>query len=121
MKDNYFSTIEEFKTTLPAKKLMGLAIKELFPNKNNWFGFVLSAFLGTVVAIIIGFSAETVVLLVGALNTLIGVQLGIFGCIFAVYSIILAFLSDSYMKKLAEIPITNKAKKEYVDPKYNLL
>lgn len=29
MKDNYFSTIEEFKTTLPAKKLMGLAIKEL--------------------------------------------------------------------------------------------
>lgn len=25
MKDNYFSTIEEFKTTLPAKKLMGLA------------------------------------------------------------------------------------------------
>ena len=26
MKDNYFSTIEEFKTTLPAKKLMGLAI-----------------------------------------------------------------------------------------------
>lgn len=111
MKDNYFSTIEEFKTTLPAKKLMGLAIKELFQNKNNWFGFVLSAFLGTVVAIIIGFSAETVVLLVGALNTLIGVQLGIFGCIFAVYSIILAFLSDSYMKKLAEIPITNKAKK----------
>lgn len=49
MKDNYFSTIEEFKTTLPAKKLMGLAIKELFQNKNNWFGFVLSAFLGTVV------------------------------------------------------------------------
>lgn len=66
MKDNYFSTIEEFKTTLPAKKLMGLAIKELFQNKNNWFGFVLSAFLGTVVAIIIGFSAETVVLLVCA-------------------------------------------------------
>ena len=71
---------------------------------------MLSAFLGTVVAIIIGYSAETVVLLAGALNTLIGVQLGIFGCIFAVYSIILAFLSDSYMKKLAEIPITNKAK-----------
>lgn len=66
---------------------------------------------GDMVLVGIGFSAETVVLLVGALNTLIGVQLGIFGCIFAVYSIILAFLSDSYMKKLAEIPITNKAKK----------
>lgn len=108
MKDNYFSTIEEFRTTQPAKKLILLAVKEIFPNKDNLFGFVLSVCLGTTVAIIIGVSTETVKLFVTALETLLGVQIGIFGCIFAVYSIILAFLSDSYMKKLAKVPVTNK-------------
>lgn len=108
MKDDYFNTIEEFKITQPAKKLMLSAFKEIFPNKNNWFGFTLSIFFGVIVAIIIGFSTETVILFVDALETLISVQLGIFGCIFAVYSIILAFLSDGYMKRLAKIPVTDK-------------
>jgi len=108
MKDYYFGTIEEFKTTQPARKLMVSAIKEVFPSKNSWFGFSLSIILGSITAISIGFSPETVTLFVDALNTLLGVQLGIFGCIFAVYSIILAFLSDSYMKRLAKIPTGNK-------------
>ena len=36
-------------------------------------------------------------------DVLFGVQLSIFACIFAVYSILLAFLSDSYIKKLLNI------------------
>lgn len=105
MKNTYFNTIEDFKETQPAKKLISFAIKEIQPNKKNWFGFVLSVFLGTLVAIIIGFSPKTVNLFVDTLKTLINIQLGLFGCIFAVYSIILAFLSDSFMKKLAKILI----------------
>lgn len=108
MADNYFSTIEEFKETQPAKKLMFSAIKEVLPNKNNWFGFAISVFLGIIIAFIIGFSTETIVQFIDALETLVSIQLGIFGCVFTVYSIILAFLSDSYMKRLAKIPIDDK-------------
>ena len=34
---------------------------------------------------------------------LLDVEIALFGCVFAVYSILLAFLSDEYVKKLLEI------------------
>lgn len=108
MREEYVRTIEEFQKTQPAKKLMVRALKEISPDRDNWVGWFISVALGAVIAVVIGFSAETVALFADALELFIGVQLGIFGCIFTVYSIILAFLSDDYMKKLAKVPYDGK-------------
>lgn len=108
LKNNYFSTIEEFKETQPARVLMVSALKEIMPSKGNLFGFVLSIVLALLFSIIIGKSNDTVILAKEVASTLINIQLAIFGCVFAVYSILLAFLSDGYMKRLSKIKGSNK-------------
>lgn len=46
---------------------------------------------------------ETVSLAGKICGILLDVEIALFGCVFAVYSILLAFLSDEYVKKLLEI------------------
>ena len=108
MDDRYFKTIKEFQETKPARKLITLAVKELFPAKGNWFGFVLSLVIAIIFALIVGFAQNTVDMLSKTAEILLNIQLAIFGCVFAVYSILLAFLSDGYMKRLAKIEDQNK-------------
>ncbi|WP_294852256.1 hypothetical protein [uncultured Oscillibacter sp.] len=108
MQNDFFRTVDEFRETQPARKLISNALKELIPARNNWVGFVISLILGTFIAARIGFANSTVELLSKTCETLIDVQLAIFGCVFAVYSILLAFLSDGYMKRLAKIPVSKK-------------
>ncbi len=108
MQNDFFRTVEEFRETQPARKLISTALKELVPASNNWVGFAISFILGTSIAARIGFANSTVELLSKTCGTLIDVQLAIFGCVFAVYSILLAFLSDGYMKRLAKIPVSKK-------------
>lgn len=108
MKNDFFKTVEEFKETQPAKILIISALKEIFPSSKNWFSTVVSVILAAVVAIKVGFAPETVYLVSKICGYLIEVQLAIFGCVFAVYSILLAFLSDGYMKRLARVPAKNK-------------
>jgi hypothetical protein len=97
------SIIEEFRNTEKASKLILNAIKELYPTKGNRFGFFLSAVISIIVAFLIGFSKNTVTLFEEALEIVLNTQLALFGCIFAVYSIILTFLSDDIMRRLAEV------------------
>ena len=101
--DPYFSSIGDFVDNSPAYKLICTSMRELFPNKKNWFGFVLCLCVGAVLAYIVGCAENTVALAAQTCDILCGVQLSIFACIFAVYSILLAFLSDSYIKKLLNI------------------
>lgn len=101
--DPYFSSIGDFVDNSPAYKLICTSMRELFPNKKNWFGFVLCLCVGAVLAYIVGCAENTVALAAQTCDILFGVQLSIFACIFAVYSILLAFLSDSYIKKLLNI------------------
>lgn len=108
MQNDFFRTIQEFKVTEPAKKLMLSALKEIIPTKGNRFAFVVSLSLGTFVSLSVGFANETIELLSQICDKLISAQLAIFGCIFTVYSILLAFLSDGYMKRLARIDISDK-------------
>lgn len=106
--DSYFKTIKEFREMKPAHKLIADAMKELLPTKGNRFGFLLSLFVAIIFAVIIGFSKETVEILSKTADVLLNVQLAVFGCIFAVYSILLAFLSDGYMKRLGKIEAEGK-------------
>ena len=101
---NYRAAAEEFSDERSVWKQIWKAIcEELCPNKKNWFGTVLSLILGTILSVILARSKETVSLAGNLCGILLDVQIAIFGCIFAVYSILLAFLSDDYIKKLVRI------------------
>ena len=108
MNDGYFKTIKEFRDTKPAYKLIGDAVKELLPTKGNRVGFIISFLIAMIFASIIGVSIKTVEILSNVVGVLLNVQLAMFGCVFTVYSILLAFLSDGYMKRLGKIETNNK-------------
>ena len=82
---------------------------ELLPNKKNWFGAIFSIALALVLSFILATSEETVSLTQNICGILMDVQIAIFGCIFAVYSILLAFLSDSYVERLLRIDYHSKS------------
>ena len=72
----------------------------MLPDKRNWFIFVFSALSGIALAVFVGTVDDTVALAREISTIFLDVQIALFGCIFAVYSILLAFLSDKYVKKL---------------------
>ncbi|MHC1747453.1 MAG: hypothetical protein AB9856_03575 [Cellulosilyticaceae bacterium] len=101
-KERYFSTIEEFNKQIKAKHLMLNSLKELLPIEGNKFGFYFSIIVGFLLSCIIGKSENTILLLAQVSDKLLQTLLTIFGCVFAVYSILLAFLNDSYIKRLCK-------------------
>ena len=105
----YLDVIKEFRETTSAKILILRAFKEILPNRQNWFGFVLSFSLAVIFSGIISHSPNTVRLTQEISSTLLNVELAVFGCLFAVYSILLAFFNDSFIKKLGRL----KAKGKY--------
>lgn len=108
LKHDYFKTAQEFVERRPARALIAKAMKELLPDKQNYFGFVLSVILSVTFALIICKSTDTVEITEDVATVFLGIQLAVFGCIFAVYSILLAFLSDSFMKRLANIDMPDE-------------
>ncbi len=103
----YISSIGDFVDNSPAYKLIYTSMRELLPNRKNWFGFILCLCVGAVLAYIVGCAENTVALAAQTCEILLGVQLPIFACIFVVYLILLAFLGDSYIKKLLNIDYGN--------------
>ena len=101
---NYQTAIEEFQDERPVwKQIWAAIITEFTPDKKNWFGAAFSFVLALILTIIIARSEETVSLAGKICGILLDVEIALFGCVFAVYSILLAFLSDEYVKKLLEI------------------
>ncbi len=101
---DYRAAAEEFNDERSVWRQIWNAIcEELCPNKRNWFGAVISLVLGIGLTITLVRSEETVSLAGKLCGILLDVQIAIFGCIFAVYSILLTFLSDDYIKKLVRI------------------
>ena len=91
------------------KQIWDSICAELLPNRKNWFGAVFSITLALVLSFILATSEETVSLSQNICGILMDVQIAIFGCIFAVYSILLAFLSDSYVERLLRIDYHSKS------------
>lgn len=101
---DYQTAIEEFQDERPVwKQIWTAIIAEFTPDKKNWFGAAFTVVLALILAIIIARSEETVSLAGKICGILLDVEIALFGCVFAVYSILLAFLSDEYVKKLLEI------------------
>ena len=107
---DYSSAAAAFTEERPVwKQIWDSICKELLPNRKNWFGAVFSIVLALALSIILATSEKTVSLSQNICGILMDVQLSIFGCIFAVYSILLAFLSDSYVKRLLRIDYHEKS------------
>lgn len=101
---DYQTAIEEFQDERPVwKQIWAAIITEFTPDKKNWFGAAFSFVLALILTIIIARSEETVSLAGKICGILLDVEIALFGCVFAVYSILLAFLSDEYVRKLLEI------------------
>lgn len=107
---DYKKASYEFVEEKPVWKLIFQSIKqEMLPDKKNWFGAAFSVIAGMILAYIVGTSEDTVLLTTKICETFLDVQIAIFGCIFAVYSILLALLSDSYIKKLLHVDYHNRS------------
>lgn len=91
------------------KQIWDSICTELLPNRRNWFGAAFSTALAMVLSFILATSEESVSLSQKICGILMDVQIAIFGCIFAVYSILLAFLSDSYVERLLRIDYHSKS------------
>jgi hypothetical protein len=98
---------EKFKRTidelLNSPDLNFTAINQIVPNKKNLYVFFFSIIGGVAFAIKVGFDHNTIKLLLTTVGILFNMLLPIFGYLFTVYSILLAFLNDSYIEESAKI------------------
>lgn len=107
---DYETAVNEFIEKRSTWEQVWNALKEeLWPNRKNWFGAVFSTVFALLITYIIVKSEETVAISNRVCGILLDVQLSIFGCLFAVYSILLAFFSDDYLKKLLQIDYHQKS------------
>lgn len=101
---NYYDAVEAFipkETGWP--RICKLMIKQLRPDKKDWFGVALSCIGGVLAAFIIGCAEDTVRMTDTLCTVFLDIHVAIFGCILAAYSILLAFLDNKYIKKLLNI------------------
>ena len=90
------------------------AFKELVPQRNGqgkWDGIwilVIDIILSIFFAIRISFFMDTLSVFAEIIDKMIDIEIAIFGCVFTVYTILLAFFSDDFMKRLAEIKVNQK-------------
>ena len=103
MDKNYSKTIEEIIENRPARVFIKTALKDIFIISSRWdfLTLLLICLVSGIVSYKVAFARETVEFMLKMCGHLLEIQLALFSCIFAVYSILLAFLSDEYMKRLA--------------------
>lgn len=108
MKEKYFSTIEEFIVITPAWKLIFAAFKEIKPTKKNIIVTIISLILAIVFAVRIGWYGNSVTLSLLVIGFLFNALLPIFGFLFTIYSLLLAFMNEDYIRELAKIDAEEK-------------
>lgn len=109
MDKNYSRIIEDIIVNRPARAFIKKAINEIFiiNSRLDFIVLLLICLIGGVVSYKVTFALDTVNLVSKLCGHLLEIQLVMFSCIFAVYSIVLAFLSDEYMKCLAKITVND--------------
>ncbi len=101
--DKYFATVEKLIRAESSDEMIKTAIKKLLPNKDDYLTSVFSFFLALIFALLIGMSNDTREIALTTSETLLNIILAIFGCVFTVYSIIIAVSSDQFIKLLSGI------------------
>lgn len=82
------------------KKICRGVWQELRPEKKNLVGFFTPLFIGAIAAIYVATIEQTVSITEQICDMLLTAQLSIFACILTVYSIMLALMSDNYIKNM---------------------
>lgn len=108
-------SVDEFFKNEKAAHIMLLSLKEILPNTNNWFAFLVSLIVASISSIAMGWESNTVEHFAEIVSKLLDIELSIFGCVLAVYSIILAFLNQDFMRCLLKQRFKNTSiLKKYV-------
>lgn len=101
---NYDDIIKELIEDTSQKSNVNSAMKELIPHKLSDAMIYLVIFIvSLVVSVLSVFRGNTVIISQNIIKELLSIQLALFGCVFTVYSISLAFFSDNYLKRLSRI------------------
>ena len=94
-----------------------MALKMIKLKKDDVILGIIALLLGAYISWKTSFSFETVVVTNSIISEFLNVQLALFGIIFTIYSIILAFFNDNMLKILSRIKMDNGEKsklKEYL-------
>lgn len=101
---NYDDIIKELIEDTSQKSNVNSAMKELIPHKlSDAMIYFVIVIVSSVVSILAVFHGNTVAISQNLIKELLSIQLALFGCVFTVYSISLAFFSDNYLKRLSRI------------------
>ena len=82
--------------------------QEFRPEKQNMVGFFVPLFIGAIAAIYVATIEQTVPITEQICDTLLTAQLSIFACILTVYSLMLALMSDNYIKNMVRAQAIQK-------------
>lgn len=104
MDNQYVQTIDEFASPPSSFELIKKSFGIIAIKKNNITANALIFILAFLAAFFVAWNRDTVILMASLTKHLLEIQLALFACIFTVFSIIHAFLSDEYMKRLSRIP-----------------
>lgn len=101
---DYVAEVAALTNDSSAWKRIGRGIwQEVKLEKGNLFGVIASVLLGIAAAVYAASAEGTVSLTEKICDIFLTVQLSVFGCILTVYSIMLALVSDNYVKKMVRI------------------
>ena len=116
MKNEYKQAAIDMIKIPPSNKIIKMALKMIKLKKDDVILGIIALLLGAYISWKTSFSFETVVVTNSIISEFLNVQLALFGIIFTIYSIILAFFNDNMLKILSRIKMDNGEKsklKEY--------
>lgn len=101
---DYDKVVQELIGDTSQKSIFKSALNELIPHKlSDVVSYLLILVFSIIISARIVFYENTVVVSLNIIKELLSIQLALFGCVFTVYSISLAFFSDNYLKRLSRI------------------
>lgn len=117
MKNEYKQAAIDMIKIPPSNKIIKMALKMIKLKKDDVILGIIALLLGAYISWKTSFSFETVVVTNSIISEFLNAQLALFGIIFTIYSIILAFFNDNMLKILSRIKMDNGEKsklKEYL-------
>lgn len=113
---NCKDTVKEFsqKKGVGSTKRLLASFDEIGINNGNIVSSALIIIISFIVSFVLTKRDNSIVLMTDIVNLLLGLEVAVFSCIFAVFAIIVSLMSDGYMKRLASIK-ESKNNKSYLN------
>lgn len=108
MKTEKLETAKEFAEDVTSRELIISALTELSP-KNSKVASGILAIISLTISWYMSYYDNTVEMMFKSTSIILTIQLAVFGCVFTIYSIILAFFNTSIIEKLSCVRDQNKS------------